>query len=95
MDKSQGLVKSYVSDVKKIAAKRQSGKSFESLQPEVDDLIKKASGHVAVWVNGVPEENWATFIGQLGFIADTCNDEKYAQILMYAMEIAKKEKLMK
>lgn len=89
MDNSQGLVDGYVKEIKQLAAKRQMGEDFATIKPKVDEVIKKAHEHIALWVNGTPEENWATFGGKLKFLGHSVGDKVWADVLSYAGETVK------
>lgn len=90
MDNSQGLVNGYLTKIKQLAAKHQMGESLDSLTPKMEESIREARDHFSVWINGTPEENWAYYVGQIGFIADLTSDEKYKSAMLHAVGIAKK-----
>lgn len=90
MDNSQGLVNGYLTKIKQLAAKHQMGESLESLKPKMEESIREAHEHFAIWVNGTPEDNWAHYVGQIGFIADLSSDEKYKSAMLQALGLAKK-----
>jgi len=89
MDNSQGLVNGYLTKIQQLSAKHQMGESLESLKPKMDEVINEAHHHFSLWVNGTPEENWAHFVGQLGFIAELTNDPKYKAAMLQAQRMAK------
>lgn len=86
MDNSQGLVDGYVKEIMQLGAKRQMGEDFATIKIRVDEVIKKAHEHIALWVNGTPEGNWATFGGKLNFAGHTAGDKNWADVLLYAGE---------
>lgn len=90
MDNSQGLVNGYLTKIRQLSAKHQRGESLEALASEMGEVIREAHQHFAGWVNGTPEENWAHFVGQMGFIAEISGDEKYKKAMLQAREIATK-----
>ncbi|VVT52694.1 hypothetical protein UYSO10_4225 [Kosakonia radicincitans] len=89
MDNSQGLVNGYLTKIRQLSAKHQMGESLESLSPKMDEVIKEAHQHFSLWVNGTPEENWAYFVGQMGFIAELTSDDKYKSSMLHAQSLAK------
>jgi len=90
MDNSQGLVNGYLTKIRQLATKHQMGESLDSLTPKMEESIREAHEHFSVWINGTPEENWAHYVGQIGFIADLTSDEKYKSAMLHAAGIAKK-----
>ncbi|MFV9686592.1 hypothetical protein ACNY67_06835 [Pantoea sp. KXB45] len=89
MDNSQGLVDGYVKEIKQIAAKHQMGEDLATIKIKVDAVLEKAHEHFAGWVNGTPEENWASFAGKLYFLGNSVSDRTWADILVYAGESVK------
>ena len=89
MDNSQGLVDGYVKEIKQIAAKHQMGEDLATIKSKVDMVLDKAHEHFAVWVNGTPEENWASFGSKLRFLGSSVDDKDWADVLAYAGESVK------
>ncbi|GEM_PF-3674940 len=89
MDNSQGLVNGYLTKIKQLAAKHQMGEPLESLKPKMEESIREAREHFSIWVNGTPEDNWAHYVGQIGFTADLSSDEKYKSAMLQALGLAK------
>lgn len=89
MDKSQGLVNGYLTQVRQLAAQHQCGESLDALAPKMKVVLVEARDHIAIWKNGTPEENWAFLIGQIGFNADLSGEEKFKTAMNQARGIAK------
>jgi len=89
MDNSQGLVEGYVTEIKQIAAKHQMGEDLATIKSKVDEVLERAHKHFAGWVNGTPEENWASFGGKLSFLGSSVGDRTWADVLAYAGETVK------
>jgi len=92
MDNSLGLVDGYVKEIKQIAAKHQMGEDLATIKLKVDEVIQRAHEHISIWVNGTPEENWASFGGKLGFLGSSVGDRTWADVLAYASESVKSKK---
>lgn len=89
MDNSQGLIDHYVTKVKQLAAKHQTGESIDQIKVKVDEVLAEAHEHFAVWINGEPHENWAAFAGKLNFLGHSVSDRSWADVLAYAGETVK------
>lgn len=89
MDKSLGLVRHYVDQVRALQVKHELGEDRESVIQKVDAVIAEAKEHISIWVDGTPEENWAYFSGQLKWAANHMPDDGTTSILMYAADAVK------
>lgn len=89
MDNSHGLIEGYVKEIKQIAAKHQMGEDLAIIKSKVDEVLNKAHEHFTVWVNGTPEENWASFGGKLRFLANSVDDRTWSDVLAYAGDSVK------
>ncbi|MDM2840654.1 hypothetical protein OGY69_17520 [Citrobacter sp. Cpo086] len=88
MDESQGLVNGYVTKVRQAACRVQRGSSLDEVKSELETVIAEAHEHIAIWVNGTPENNWKHFIGQIRFASNFGGDERVSEALLLAVGLA-------